>query len=123
MVLVVDDEPQVRNVARRLLTTHGYRVLEASTAEEALEKYASDGRDIDLVILDFIMPGMGGRRGLERLRALDQAVPVIIASGYSAEVTSSDLLQRGAQAFVAKPYQAKTMLRVVRRVLDERASR
>jgi PAS domain S-box-containing protein len=121
LVLLVDDERQVRKVARQLLESYGYRVMEAETGEAALRHFEGE-HAVDLVILDYIMPGMGGRRCLERLRDLAPDVPVIISTGYSAEATSDELLRAGAQAFVGKPYQSRTLLRVVRRVLDARGS-
>jgi CheY-like chemotaxis protein len=117
-VLLVDDEPQVRDVGEQLLRAHGYEVATASTGEAALERVEQPGQAVDLVILDFIMPGMGGRRCLEKLRELRPDLPIIISSGYAAEATSDELLRQGANAFVSKPYQAKTLLRLVRRVLD-----
>jgi len=117
-VLLVDDEPQVRSVGEQLLSAHGYEVVQAATGEEALERLRQTPDAVDLVILDYIMPGMGGRRCLECLRGLCPNLPVVISSGYSAEATADDLLREGATAFVSKPYQAKTLLRLVREVLD-----
>jgi len=64
------------------------------------------------------MPGMGGRRCLQELQTRTPELPVIISSGYSAEATSDELLALGARAFVGKPYQARTILELVRKVLD-----
>ena len=121
-VLLVDDEASVRDVGRQLLSTHGYQVLEAVTGEAALELLDDPNRRVDLVILDFIMPGMGGRRCLQQLQTRTPELPVIIASGYSAEATSDELLAMGARAFVGKPYQARTLLELVRKVLDGAAA-
>ena len=121
-VLLVDDEPSIREVGRQLLATHGYQVLEAGTGEAALETLEKRGSKVDLVILDFIMPGMGGRRCLQQLQSRMPELPVIISSGYSAEATSDDLLAMGARAFAGKPYQAKTLLEIVRKVLDGAAA-
>jgi PAS domain S-box-containing protein len=121
-VLLVDDEESVREVGRQLLSTHGYRVLEADTGEAALELVERSRDSVDLVILDYIMPGMGGRRCLQQLRKIAPRLPVIISSGYSAEATSDDLLMMGARAFVGKPYQVRTLLELVRRVLNETGS-
>ena len=87
--------------------------------ESALDIYRMDPDRIDLVILDLIMPGMGGKRCLEELLWLNPRVKVLIASGYSNTMPIKDTVERGAKNFLSKPYKAKEILESVRKILDE----
>lgn len=118
-ILIVDDEPVVRSLGRRLLERFGYTVLEAASGEEGLEIYHRLGSEIALVILDLNMPGMGGANCLTHLMAKDKSVRVIIASGYSPDAGVAASLKQGARGFVAKPYQLEDMLNLIREVLDQ----
>jgi PAS domain S-box-containing protein len=100
-ILVVDDEPVLRQVVARLLERLGHRVLQASGGERALEIFRERGEEIDLVLLDLIMPGMNGLQTLTRVRALSSKVRVLLCSGYAD--------QEGAElppgvSFLSKPY-------------------
>lgn len=118
-LLVVDDEKFIRDLAEEMLPKFGYHVMTAASGEEALEVYRQRKELIDLVILDVIMPGMGGRQCLEKLLALDPQVKVIIASGYSNTGPARDVLQAGARSFIGKPYQINEILKTIREVLDQ----
>jgi len=118
-ILLVDDDERIRDVARQMIEMGGYEVLAASSGEEALETYAAHRGEISLVILDLIMPGMSGRRCLEKLLHVDPDARVLIASGYSSNGLTHDQKGRGARGFISKPYDAKEILIAIRRVLDE----
>jgi CheY-like chemotaxis protein len=120
-ILIVDDEPVVRSLGRRLLERFGYTVLEAASGEEGLEIYHRRGPEIALVILDLNMPGMGGANCLAHLMEEDKSVRVIIASGYSPDANVTASLKQGALGFVTKPYQLEDMLNLIRDVLDPSA--
>ncbi len=117
-ILIVEDDNQMRDLLRELLESMGYEVIEASTGIEALEVFRAHKARISLVILDLIMPQMGGRRCLEQLLEIDPDVKVLIASGYSDAAPPSDILDQGARAFVNKPYDIHLMLKTVRDILD-----
>jgi PAS domain S-box-containing protein len=117
-ILVVDDENSIRDFASQVLIRFGYTVLTAAGGEEALEIYLGNPRDIDLVVMDLGMPGMGGRKCLEELVRIDPAVKVLIASGYSIDGQVKKAIEAGAEGFVAKPYQLTDLLDKVRVVLD-----
>lgn len=116
-ILLVDDEEFIRDLGQRILTRFGYRVLTVSTGEQALDLVRS-GQSFDLVILDLIMPGMGGRQCLARLLAERPGLRVIVASGYSFDSPVADILTLGAKGFMHKPFQMAEMLRQIRGVLD-----
>ena len=117
-ILVVDDDRAVRNMATTMLSRVGYTVVTASTGEEALDIYTSQGNGINLVVLDIGMPGMGGHKCLRELLKISPAAKVVIASGYSANGPLKETLAAGAAGFVPKPYESKDLLKSVRMVLD-----
>ncbi|NTV42393.1 MAG: response regulator [Syntrophobacteraceae bacterium] len=117
-ILLVDDDEFMRFFAETMLTRFGYRVSSAEDGEAALEIYHRMKEHIDLVILDLIMPGMGGRKCLEELVLIDPAVKVIIASGYSPDWPDDENPESPAKGFIAKPYEVRRMLRAVREVLE-----
>ncbi len=118
-ILLVDDEQPILEIAREILDRYGYSVLTASSGEEALDLYRQKGADIDLVVLDLSMPGMGGHKCLQELSALDPGVRVIIASGYSTESLSGTTAPSEARGFIGKPYSLIALLKLVRQVLDQ----
>ncbi|MBI4797503.1 MAG: response regulator [Desulfarculus sp.] len=117
-VLLVDDEPALLEIAREMLQQFGYWVLTAMSGEEALDICRQHGRQIDLVIMDLGMPGMGGRACLRELRLLDPDLPVIISTGYSTNGQEEDVRRAGAAGFLPKPYQMLELLTAVSQVLD-----
>jgi CheY-like chemotaxis protein len=117
-VLLVDDEELIRDLGCKVLRKAGYKVIKASNGKEALEAYEAQRHEIALVILDLIMPEIGGKRCLEGLLELNPSVRVIIASGYSASGDAKETLASGAKGFVNKPYDIPRFLQVVRDVLD-----
>jgi CheY-like chemotaxis protein len=122
-ILLVDDDEFIRDLASRILTRVGYKILTASTGKEALEVYRARGHEVDMVLLDLIMPEMGGKQCLEGLLKLNPAVKVVIASGFSANVSTKEMLASQAKGFVNKPYDIRQLLGVVRSTLDEEVDR
>jgi len=90
----------------------------ASDGETALEIYR-EKKEIDLVILDVIMPGMGGKKCLEELLKINPKTRIIIATGYSINGPAEEALKAGAKGFISKPYDMTAMLKTVRKILDE----
>jgi signal transduction histidine kinase/ActR/RegA family two-component response regulator len=115
-VLVVEDEPGVRQLAVQSLTRHGFRVLTATSAEEALQMAASFDDTIHLLLTDVVMPGMKGPELGRRMRALRPGLRVLLMSGYAADVMTKDDLADAA--LVSKPFSQATLTRAVRHALD-----
>ncbi|MDH3773816.1 MAG: PAS domain S-box protein, partial [Deltaproteobacteria bacterium] len=117
-ILLVDDEEFIRELGVDVLGRAGYTVLTANNGENALELYRQERARIDLVILDLIMPGMGGSKCLEELLTIDPHTRVLIASGYSPDGPTKGALDRGAKGFVSKPYDTNQLLQLIREILD-----
>lgn len=119
-ILLAEDDPMVRGVVAKLLERAGYRVLTAEDGEKALELFARSNDAVDLVLLDCVMPNMGGWDALRELRRARHELPVIVSSGY-AETPESDPGEPGT-FWLAKPYGSQTLLALVRHALDARPS-
>jgi signal transduction histidine kinase/ligand-binding sensor domain-containing protein/CheY-like chemotaxis protein len=119
-VLLVEDEPLVRQIAENALTDQGYHVLEAENGEEALRVASGhDNDEIALVLTDVVMPRMGGRELTEKLRERRPGIRILYMSGYAAStIDEQDVIEPGT-AFLRKPFTLADMLRKVRDVLDD----
>lgn len=95
----------------------GYRVLTAANGEEAIELYRRHGADVSLVILDLNMPGMGGAECLRRLKELDPAARVVIATGFSDSEEGDAFLRERSVAFLRKPFRLKDLVQTVQTAL------
>ena len=117
-ILLVDDEPMIRNLGRTILERYGYEVVLAEDGQQAIDIYRNGTGSIDLVILDLTMPRLSGHDAFRRLVQIDPEVRVLFASGYSAEhVSEAD--HRHLLGFVGKPYQPQDLARTVRTALDK----
>ena len=117
-VLLVDDEAMILKVGASLLQRLGYRVLPARSGREALDVYTQNQARIHLVILDMIMPEMNGGEVYDRLKAINPRVKVLLASGYSADGEAKNILDRGCDGFVQKPFQTEDLSEKLREILD-----
>ncbi len=119
VILVADDEVQVRRVTRRLLERAGYRVVEAEDGREALSQFLRYGPQISLAILDLAMPHKSGAETATELRTMRPDLPIIVSSGYD----ESNLLSRGAPSagvtFLQKPFNADSLYRALRNALSK----
>jgi PAS domain S-box-containing protein len=118
-ILLVDDDDRIRDMGQQMIEIGGYQVILARSGEEALEIYAAQRTEISLVILDLNMPGMGGKRCLEKILEIDPLTKVIVASGYSSNGLTLDDKGIGARDFINKPYDAREILIAIRTVLDK----
>jgi two-component system cell cycle sensor histidine kinase/response regulator CckA len=117
-VLLVDDEDMIIDVGQEILEEMGYKVFLARSGKEAVETYAKNKHKIDMVILDMIMPDMGGGEAYDRMKEVDPNVKVLLSSGYSIEGQASDILARGCNGFIQKPFSVKQLSHTIRQVLD-----
>ena len=118
-ILLIEDDESILDAANRMLTHFGYAVIPATNAEKAIEIYLAEQENIDLVILALNMPGMGGRKCLERLLDIKPELKTIVTSGYPSAVNLKNVHNAGNAGFVEKPYQFSDLLRTIRQVLDK----
>jgi two-component system cell cycle sensor histidine kinase/response regulator CckA len=116
-ILLVEDQDLVRDVTQRIVERSGYVVLPAANGKEALSLYEKERDRISLVILDLIMPEMGGKDCLAKLRELNPKLKILVTSGYSGYGVEKEAIELGASAFLRKPYNMKQMLTAIREVL------
>jgi PAS domain S-box-containing protein len=117
-ILLVDDEDYLRDLVERLLAKFGYSVLTAPDGETAVQIYREHGMRISLVILDLIMPGMGGISCLKQILRENPLAKVIIASGHSVDGSTKNELESKTKGFISKPFELNQMLSMVRKTLD-----
>jgi nitrogen-specific signal transduction histidine kinase/CheY-like chemotaxis protein len=118
MVLLVDDEQITLEVGEEILRELGYSVLTARGGREAIDLFRSHRRDIDLVVLDMIMPDMAGGKTFDALREIDPDVKVLLASGYSISGEAAEILQRGCNDFIQKPFNMTQLDGKIRKILS-----
>jgi DNA-binding NtrC family response regulator len=114
----VDDEGYIRELGEKMLARFGYTLLTAKDGESALGIYCNEQERIDLVVLDLIIPGIGGKRCLEQLLKMNAQVRVVISSSFSPEGPTKEMLNAGTRGFIGKPYDLRQMMQEVWRVLD-----
>ena len=93
----MDDEPKVLDICERFLRSLGYSVLTAKNGLEALETYEKNKANVDLAVIDMIMPGMNGRELFDQLRRIEPSLKALVSTGYSVEGEVSDLMIEGAR--------------------------
>jgi two-component system cell cycle sensor histidine kinase/response regulator CckA len=118
-VLLVDDDQLVLDFAKRIIEQVGYTALTAADGEMAVATYVLHKQRIDLVILDVIMPGMGGKKSLEKILQINPHARVLLMTGYSSDAGFEALLAKGAKGLLKKPFKAKDLLNTIRKVLDQ----
>jgi signal transduction histidine kinase/ActR/RegA family two-component response regulator len=118
-VLVVEDEAILRDLVREVLLAKGYRVLEAATGPEAVAEWEKNGKTLDLLLTDIVLPGgMSGKELAAKLRQQDSRLPVIFTSGHDEQSVAASQPSKTAQAFLSKPYRPVELARTVRAILD-----
>ncbi len=108
-VLLVDDEEAVLEVGQELLEATGYTVLTAKDGKEAIKVYRKNRDNIDIVVLDMVMPNMGGGEAYDRMKEMNPNVKVLLSSGYSIDGEASEILERGCDGFIQKPFTMKEL--------------
>lgn len=118
-VLLVDDEEIILDVGKDMLTEIGYKVLLAKSGKEAVEVYRKHKDTIDLVIVDLIMPGEGGGEVYDRIKEINPDVKVLLSSGYSIDSQAKEILARGCDAFIQKPFGMQELSQRIREILEK----
>jgi two-component system, NtrC family, sensor kinase len=119
-ILLVEDEPAVRRLARGILLRHGYRVYEAGSGVEALSVWKEHGAEVELLLTDMVMPGgLSGRELARRLRETKSNLKVAYTTGYSLDAMAKDCALQEGLNFLPKPYSPQKLAQIVRHCLDE----
>ena len=119
-VLLVDDEDMIIDACEQLLEEMGYKVLIAKGGKDAIKVYKKNMDAIDMVILDMIMPDMGGGETYDKLKEINPKIKVLLASGYSIDGQASEILDRGCNGFIQKPFQMENLSRKIKEVLEKK---
>ena len=119
-VLFVDDEDMIIEVAEELFKELGYKILIARGGKEAVEVYEKNKDRIDMVILDMIMPDMSGSVTYDRMKEIDPDIKVLLASGYSINGQATEIMDRGCNGFIQKPFKIKELSQKLREILDKK---
>jgi CheY-like chemotaxis protein len=117
-ILLVEDEPDVADVASEMLAEEGYRVVLAHDGFEALKIYEHMGKQVGLVILDYFLPVIDGDAVFEELKSINPEVNVVLSSGFAEQSKVGSMLAQGLRGFIPKPYGRAKLLEQVRSTLD-----
>jgi CheY-like chemotaxis protein len=118
-VLLVDDEDMVIDIGKQMLEKLGYAVMVANNGNDAVSLYQNNQAWTDMVLLDMIMPDMGGGAVYDKLKQMDPNVKVLLSSGYSIEGQATEILNRGCDGFIQKPFNITELSQKIREVLDK----
>ena len=117
-IMVVDDEDIIRTVCKEALLENGYRVVTCSNGAEAVDYFRTHATEVDLVVLDLIMPIMGGYDCLRHLKDIRQDIRVVISTGYNLNEDTQQIVLRGINGFLKKPFDSDALLKMVAEVLQ-----
>lgn len=118
-ILFIDDEEMIVEIGQELLETLGYTVLPARSGEQAIDIYKARKNGIDLIIMDMIMPGMGGNETYDQLKEINPDIRALLSSGYSIDGLAETILAKGCDGFIQKPFSLSELSQKVREILDK----
>jgi PAS domain S-box-containing protein len=118
-VLLVDDEDMIIDVGERMLGKLGYKVFTARDGKEAIEVFQKYQEKIDVIVLDMIMPKMGGGESFDRIKKMKPEIKVLLSSGYSINGQATEILNRGCNGFIQKPFNLQNLSKNLRSILEE----
>ena len=118
-VLLVDDEDMIIDVAQRMLNKLGYKVFTARDGREAVDVFRKHKDEIDVIVLDMIMPKMSGGEAFDRIKKIKPEIKVLLSSGYSINGQASEILNRGCNGFIQKPFNLQNLSKNLRAILEE----
>jgi PAS domain S-box-containing protein len=118
-VLLIDDEEMIIDVGCGLLRELGYTVIPARSGQEAIDIYSERYADIDLIVMDMIMPGLSGGETFDRLKRINPRAKVLLSSGYSINGQASQIMERGCDGFIQKPFNLQQLSAKLRQILGD----
>ena len=117
-ILVAEDDPQVREMITETLTKSGYEVIMARNGLEAFSLYKASPRPVDLVILDLVMPQMGGKECYYRLKSLNPKIKILVMTGFTADGLAEEFRREGASGVIIKPFELHEFTETIQRILS-----
>ncbi len=117
-ILLVDDEEMILSVAEEMIHALGYQVITAKDGRDAIDTYRTKKEQIDMVILDLIMPGLGGGETFDQLKSVDSGVKVLLSSGYSINGQASSIIKRGCRGFIQKPFSIQELSQKISKTIE-----
>jgi two-component system cell cycle sensor histidine kinase/response regulator CckA len=121
-ILLVDDEPFIRDVGNAILGKLGYNVIVAESGREALKAIEHERENIHMIILDMIMPEMSGGEVFDRIKEIQPRAKVLLSSGYSVNTQAQEILDKGCDGFIQKPFKIEDLSKKIREILDPQSS-
>lgn len=118
MILIIDDEEGILEVASRSLARAGLKTLRATNGQEGIDLYRQHLHEVDLIVLDMFMPGLSGFDMLAMLTGINPDVRILVTSGSINEATKENLLSMGAVGFIAKPYTPYELIETIRETIQ-----
>ncbi len=118
-VLLADDEEMVLDAGEQMLRKLGYEVLLASGGKEAIELYVKNQDNIDMVLLDMVMQGVGGGETYDRIKEINTNIKVLLSSGHNIDGEATEILNRGCNGFIQKPFNLEKLSLKLREILDK----
>ena len=119
-VFLIDDDDMIADVSEMILKNSGYDVVSAKSGKEAIEVYKENHSRIDVVILDMILPDMGGGDTYDRLKEINPGIKALLASGYDIDYQGRDIMERGCDGFIQKPFNMNELLEKIRGILPSK---
>ncbi|MBN2427385.1 MAG: response regulator [Deltaproteobacteria bacterium] len=119
-ILLIDDEEMILKVGQAILKKLGYRAITALGGKEALKHLEDNGETVNLVILDMVMPGMDGSETFDHIRKLFPSMPIILSSGYAIDGKAAEIMRRGCNSFIQKPFNVADLSQKIRNVIGEK---
>jgi CheY-like chemotaxis protein len=120
-ILLVDDEELLVEATTAILEDLGYAVMPVTSGEAAVRAFEEKGHEIDLVLMDMVMPGLSGTALFDQIRSINPRARVLVFTGYELEQEAKDLLDRGCRGYVQKPFDVADLSRMIRNVLEAEA--
>jgi PAS domain S-box-containing protein len=119
-ILLIDDEKMILDVGRELLEELGYTVLPTMSGQEAIDVFQKSRNNIDMIIMDMIMPGMSGSETFDRLKEINPDVKILLSSGYSVDGQATNILKRGCDGFIQKPFNMNQLADKILNIMPNR---
>jgi len=118
-ILLIDDEERILDTGKQILNRIGYEVLLAGGGQEALDVYTKNQDKVDIILLDMVMPGMGGGETYDRMKEINPEIKILLVSGYGIEGQATEILERGCDGFIQKPFEMNKMSQKIREILHK----